>query len=101
MNESHSSCSTFYDCSSPELELLTKTCRKYGALGSRLIGAGWGGCTLSIIKDENEKLFMENVTNEYYRPLIQQKIITEEDLKTSIFSTVPCNGAMIYVNKQF
>lgn len=70
MDESHYSCDQLYNCSSKELETLTKICRKYGAMGSRLTGAGWGGCSISIIKEENEKLFMENVINEYYQPLL-------------------------------
>lgn len=101
MDDSHYSCDTLYNCSSQELNNLTQICRKYRALGSRLTGAGWGGCSISIIKEKNEKQFMENVINEYYKPLIEKKLISENDLKDSIFSTAPCNGAMIYINKQF
>lgn len=101
MNESHESCDTFYNCSSLELNKLTKICKRYGAIGSRLTGAGWGGCCISIIKEENEKLFMENVITEYYQPLLNQKVITPEELKNSIFATAPCNGAMIFANNQF
>lgn len=61
MNESHASCRDLYDCSSDELEVLTKMCREAGAYGSRLTGAGWGGCCVSLIPADKVDAFLKDI----------------------------------------
>lgn len=67
MNESHKSCAENFEVSTPELDTLTQIARKAGAVGSRLTGAGFGGCTVSLVPNEKLEYFMEKVENEYYR----------------------------------
>ncbi|KAL9657834.1 hypothetical protein ABK040_013170 [Willaertia magna] len=95
MNESHFSCRDLYECSSPELEILTEICRSSnGCLGSRLTGAGWGGCSVSLVRDENLNEFLENVYFKYY----EQRKDNFKERKDVLFPTKPCEGANIYLN---
>lgn len=51
MNESHNSLRDDYEVSSKELETLVEIARGVdGVLGSRLTGAGFGGCTVTLLK---------------------------------------------------
>ena len=66
MNESQSSCRDLYECSSPELDELTSLALKNGAIGSRLTGAGWGGCTVSLVPESKADNFMKVMAKEYF-----------------------------------
>lgn len=58
MNESHASCAVQYDCSSDDLDELVMAAREAGALGARLTGAGWGGCAVALVKEEDVEGFI-------------------------------------------
>ncbi|MCC6153896.1 MAG: galactokinase [Candidatus Hydrogenedentes bacterium] len=66
MNDSHQSCADDYGVSSPQLDKLVEVARSAGALGSRLTGAGFGGCTVSLIEKDSFLSFAEAITKHYY-----------------------------------
>lgn len=66
MNESHVSLRDDYEVTGEELDTLVEEAWKVdGVIGSRMTGAGFGGCTVSIVKDEAVGIFIENVGKAY------------------------------------
>ena len=61
MDESQASCRDLYQCSCPELDALVAVNKGAGAIGSRLTGAGWGGCTVSLVREGDVAGFIEKV----------------------------------------
>ena len=66
MNASHVSLRDDYEVTGIELDTLVEEAWKVeGVIGSRMTGAGFGGCTVSIVKDEAIDQFKANLTKAY------------------------------------
>lgn len=66
MNASHVSLRDDYEVTGIELDTLVEEAWKIdGVIGSRMTGAGFGGCTVSIVKDDVVDLFIEKVGAAY------------------------------------
>ena len=66
MNDSHVSLRDDYEVTGLELDTLVEEAWKIdGVIGSRMTGAGFGGCTVSIVKDEAVDLFIDKVGKAY------------------------------------
>ncbi|KAK8157105.1 ribosomal protein S5 domain 2-type protein [Phyllosticta citrichinensis] len=94
MNETQESCRDLYECSCPELDELCQLAVGAGALGSRLTGAGWGGCSVHLVpKDKVEKV-RETWINKYYKKKFPN--ITDEKLEEAIVVSKPGSGSSVF-----
>lgn len=66
MIASHISLSEDYEVAGIELDtLVSLALEQEGVLGSRMTGAGFGGCTVSIVRNENIQEFIKNIGEKY------------------------------------
>lgn len=66
MVESHASLRDDYESSCPEMDVLVEEALKAdGVLGSRMTGGGFGGCSVSIVKEAQVQNFVEQVGAAY------------------------------------
>lgn len=89
LDASHASCRDMFECSHEQLDELTSLAKKAGAWGSRLTGAGWGGCTVSLVTEADVPAFIEAISKEYG----PYKGLDKAALEQVIFATKPGSGA--------
>ncbi|MEO6452998.1 MAG: galactokinase [Ginsengibacter sp.] len=66
MFKSHDGLSNLYQVSCKELDFLVQLAKENtDVIGSRMMGGGFGGCTINIIKEEGMKAFLSAATNSY------------------------------------
>nr|WP_321329355.1 galactokinase [uncultured Ilyobacter sp.] len=70
MNESHISLRDDYEVTGDALDTLVELAwETEGTIGSRMTGAGFGGCTVSIVKNENIEEFIKNIGEKYKKKI--------------------------------
>lgn len=66
MNQSHDSLRYLYEVTGDELDALVEEAQRIpGTLGSRMTGAGFGGCTVSLVHEEAVERFIAEVGQQY------------------------------------
>ncbi|XP_077296940.1 galactokinase-like [Arctopsyche grandis] len=66
INESHNSLRDLFEVSCPELDSLVDIVRGCdGVLGSRMVGGGFGGCTITLVHQNSVDKVMESITEKY------------------------------------
>ena len=88
MNASHHGLRDDYQVSCTELDLLTDIARDItGVVGSRMTGAGFGGCTVSIVRNDALETFQTRVTTEYHQ---------KTGIEPEIYLCHVSNGAQVF-----
>ena len=82
MYETHHGLSKDYEVSCEELDFLNDIAKENGVTGSRIMGGGFGGCTINLVKDELYDKFIADVKEKYKakygkEPKIYDVVISE------------------------
>ncbi|MDR0560936.1 MAG: galactokinase [Prevotellaceae bacterium] len=65
MYETHEGLSKLYEVSCEELDFLNDCAKKYGVTGSRIMGGGFGGCTINLVEESKYDNFIAKTTVDY------------------------------------
>jgi galactokinase len=66
MFETHEGLSNLYEVSCKELDFLVKEAKKTGqVIGARMMGGGFGGCTINLVKKASADVFIDEMTAQY------------------------------------
>ena len=95
LNDTQDSCRDIHECSCPELDELCKLARGAGAYGSRLTGAGWGGCSVHLVPGDKVEAVTKAWKEKYYMKRFPD--MTEEKLKEAIVVSKPGSGSSLFL----
>lgn len=82
MYETHHGMSKLYEVSCEELDFLNDVAKKCGVTGSRVMGGGFGGCTINLVKDELHDGFIKEAVESYtkkfgHAPKVYEVVISD------------------------
>lgn len=82
MYETHKGLSKDYEVSCEELDYLNDIARECGVTGSRIMGGGFGGCTINLVPDTIHDSFITTVTDKFekrygHKPKIYDVVISD------------------------
>lgn len=82
MYQTHFGMSKLYEVSCEELDFLNKLARKMNVTGSRVMGGGFGGCTINLVRDELYQGFVDAAVEQFtakfgHAPKIYDVVISD------------------------
>lgn len=93
LNATQDSCRDDYECSCPEIDDLCRIARAAGSYGSRLTGAGWGGCSVHLVPADRVASVRAAWDREYYA----KRELTDEQREAAVVESRPGSGSAVYV----
>lgn len=93
LDATQQSCRDDYECSCPEIDELCRVARQAGSYGSRLTGAGWGGCSVHLVPADKVAAVREAWDREYY----SRRDLTDEQREAAVVESRPGSGSAVYV----
>lgn len=81
MYETHRGLSKDYEVSCEELDFLNDVARELGVTGSRIMGGGFGGCTINLVKNDLHDKFIEEASKRFaeryrHEPMVYDVVIS-------------------------
>ena len=82
MYETHRGLSEDYEVSCEELDFLNDIAKECGVTGSRIMGGGFGGCTINLVKDELHDKFIQTAREKFkakygHEPKVYDVVISD------------------------
>lgn len=77
MFETHHGLSKEYEVSCPEIDFLNDVAKSCGVTGSRIMGGGFGGCTINLVSDELYANFIETAKKSYKDKFGKEPIVID------------------------
>lgn len=82
MYQTHEGLSKEYEVSCEELDYLNDIAKECGVTGSRIMGGGFGGCTINLVKDDIRDKFVETAVDKFeekygHKPEVYDVILSE------------------------
>lgn len=77
MYETHYGLSKEYEVSCPEIDFLNDVAKSCGVTGSRIMGGGFGGCTINLVSDELYDNFIETAKKSYKEKFGKEPIVID------------------------
>ena len=82
MYETHHGLSKDYEVSCEELDFLNDVAKENGVAGSRIMGGGFGGCTINLVKNDKYEQFIADAKKRFkekygHEPAVYDVVISE------------------------
>ena len=82
MFETHHGMSKLYEVSCEELDFLNDVAREHGVTGSRVMGGGFGGCTINLVKEDLYDTFIKDAKEQFkaqygHEPKVYDVVISD------------------------